>query len=159
LKTNACRLLDQMQIEYDVVMYEDGGQPLTATEVAIRIGFAVEQVFKTLVTRGQTTGVVLAVIPGSEELDLKRLAKASGNKTVEMVHQNELLPLTGYVRGGVSPIGCRKKYPVYIDEFAAACDRISVSAGLRGTQIVLSPHNLAKACEAEFADLIHRQGG
>ena len=111
-------------------------------------------IFKTLVARGDKSGVIMAVIGGDDELDLKALAKASGNKSVEMIALKELLPLTGYVRGGCSPLGAKKNYPVYLDARAATLEKISISAGQRGMQIVLSPQDLIRAVNATVAELV-----
>lgn len=154
MKTNAARLLDQLGIGYELREYESDEHTIGAEHVAQKVGLPLEQVFKTLVVRGDRTGVILAVVPGSEEVDLKKLAAASGNKSVEMVNQKEITPLTGYVRGGVSPLATKKKYPVYIDEIAQAWDIISVSAGLRGAQLLLGPDDLRAATGGSFAEIV-----
>jgi Cys-tRNA(Pro)/Cys-tRNA(Cys) deacylase len=123
---------------------------LSAPRVAAKIGMPPEQVFKTLVARGDRNGVLMACIPANTELDLKALAAASGNKKVELVAVKEVLPLTGYIRGGVSPIGVRKPYPFHLDETAILFDMISVSAGIRGCQLVLAPDDLARITEATY---------
>jgi len=117
-------------------------------------GLNLEMIFKTLVARGDKTGIIMAVIGGGDELNLKLLAKASGNKSVEMIALKELLPLTGYVRGGCSPLGAKKNYPVYLDSRALSQEKISVSAGQRGMQLVLSPQDLVRAANATVAELI-----
>lgn len=155
MKTNAARILDQLGFKYSIVQYEVDDTDLSAETVARKIGLPPEQVFKTLVVRGDRSGVLLAVIPGSSELDLKRLAAVSGDKRVEMVPLKEIQPLTGYVRGGVSPLGTKKKYPVYIDILAQAWDVISVSAGHRGVQILVKPDDLIAASEAIVCDITH----
>ena len=147
-KTNAARLLDKAKIEYELREYEVEETDLSAGNVARKIGFPLEQVFKTLVARGDKTGVILAVVSGGAEVDLKALAAISGNKKVDMVHLSEVLPLTGYVRGGVSPLGAKKNYPVYVDRKALEHPLISISAGQRGLQILLSPDALMKAAGA-----------
>ena len=148
-KTNAARMLDSAGIYYELREYPVDENDLSAPHVAEAVGMPPEQVFKTLVARGDRTGVLLACIPANTELDLKALAAASGNKKVELVAVKEVLPLTGYVRGGVSPIGTRKPYPLYLDETADLWDIISVSAGIRGCQLLLAPGDLARAVEAQ----------
>lgn len=141
-KTNAMRLLDAASIPYKTAQYEYDESDLSGVHAAKAIGMPAEQVFKTLVTRGDKTGILVFCIPVAEELDLRRAASVSGNKKVEMIHVKELLSLTGYVRGGCSPIGMKKKYPTYIDETAILFDEIAVSAGMRGEQIILTPASL-----------------
>ncbi len=153
-KTNAARILDNLKINYEIATYEVDEEDLSAVHVAETAGLDIEIVFKTLVARGDKSGVIMAVIGGGEELNLKSLAKASGNKSVEMIALKELLPLTGYVRGGCSPLGAKKNYPVYLDSKATAHKKISISAGQRGMQIILSPQDLIKATNATVADLI-----
>ena len=148
-KTNAARILDSAGIHYELREYQVDENDLSAPHVAEAIGMPPEQVFKTLVARGDRTGVLLACIPANSELDLKALAAASGNKKVELVAVKEVLPLTGYIRGGVSPVGTRKPYPLYLDETADLWDIISVSAGLRGCQLVLAPGDLARVVEVQ----------
>jgi Cys-tRNA(Pro)/Cys-tRNA(Cys) deacylase len=148
-KTNAARLLDQAGVLYELREYEVDEADLSAPHVAEAIGMPAEQVFKTLLARGDRTGVVLACIPGNTELDLKALAAASGNKKVELVPLKEVLALTGYIRGGVSPVGTKKPYPVYLDETADLWDVISVSAGIRGTQMLVAPDDLVRVTEAQ----------
>jgi Cys-tRNA(Pro)/Cys-tRNA(Cys) deacylase len=143
-KTNAVRLLDSLNIPYKLIEYEVDESDLSAENVAKKINLPLEQVFKTLVARGDKTGVFLACIPGGAELDLKTMAQTSGNKKVEMVPVKEILQLTGYVRGGVSPIGTKKQYPVYLDESAMKFPFISISAGARGSQIFISSGDLIK---------------
>ena len=147
-KTNAARLLDGAGVKYDLRAYTVDEDDLSAPQVAEKIGMPPEQVFKTLVARGDRTGVLMACIPANSELDLRALAAASGNKKVELVAVKEVLGLTGYIRGGVSPIGTRKAYPVYLDETAELWEAISVSAGVRGCQMVLSPEDLTRVSEA-----------
>ena len=153
-KTNAARILDKLGIDYEIKTYEVDENDLSAVHVAQVVGMDVKTVFKTLVTRGDKTGVIMAVIGGADEINLKSLAKASGNKSVEMIALKELLPLTGYVRGGCSPLGAKKNYPVFIDSRALNQEKISVSAGQRGMQIILSPKDLVTAANATVADLI-----
>ena len=152
-KTNAARILDGLSIDYDIKTYEVDETDLSAVHVAQVSGLDIEMIFKTLVARGDKTGIIMAVIGGGDELDLKALAKASGNKSVEMIALKELLPLTGYVRGGCSPLGAKKAYPVYLDSRALTLDKISISAGLRGMQIVLAPQDLIRAVNATTAKL------
>jgi Cys-tRNA(Pro)/Cys-tRNA(Cys) deacylase len=144
VKTNAARILDREGIHYELREYEVDEQDLSAPHVAEKIGMPPEQVFKTLVARGDRTGVVMAAIPANSELDLKALANASGNKKVELVAVKEVLGLTGYIRGGVSPVGVRKPYPFFLDETADLWDVISVSAGVRGCQMLLAPGDLVR---------------
>lgn len=155
-KTNAARILDELGIEYETKTYTVDESDLSAVHVAQVSGLNIEMIFKTLVARGDKTGIIMAVIGGGDELDLKALAKASGNKSVEMIALKELLPLTGYVRGGCSPLGAKKNYPVYLDSRALTLEKISISAGLRGMQLVLSPHDLVKAVNATVADIAFR---
>ena len=153
-KTNAARILDNLGIDYEIKTYEVDEEDLSATHVAETAGLDIEVVFKTLVARGDKTGIIMAVIGGGEELNLKSLAKASGNKSVQMISLKELFPLTGYIRGGCSPLGAKKNYPVFLDSKALAHEKISVSAGQRGMQLILSPQDLIKASNATVADLI-----
>lgn len=151
MKTNAVRVLDQAKIAYDLAPYEVDESDLSAETVAAKIGWPVERVYKTLAAKGDKTGVVLAVIATPQTLDLKALAAASGNKKVEMLALAEVLPVTGYVRGGVSPIGTKKRFPVYLDESARGLERISVSAGTRGLQVLIAPLDLARVTGAIWA--------
>lgn len=153
-KTNAMRLLDAAGVDYSVSGYEVDEEDLSGIHAAESMGVDPECVFKTLVARGERRGVLVFVIPVGEELDLKKCAAAAGDKRVELIHMKELLPLTGYIRGGCSPVGMKKKYPTYIDELAQLSDRIYVSAGKRGVQIIISPGELAEFTESVFADLI-----
>jgi Cys-tRNA(Pro)/Cys-tRNA(Cys) deacylase len=146
-KTNAARILDRAGIHYELREYAVDENDLSAPHVAAAIGMPPDQVFKTLVARGDRTGVLLAAIPASTELDLKSLAAASGNKKVELVPVKEVLGLTGYIRGGVSPVGTRKPYPLYLDETADLWDIVSVSAGMRGCQMLLAPDDLDRVVE------------
>ncbi len=152
-KTNAMRLLDRDGISYHTKEYEVDESDLSGEHVAVQLGLPVEQVFKTLVTRGEKNGIMVFCIPVAEELDFKKLATLTKDKKVEMIHVKELLGLTGYIRGGCSPIGMKKKYPTWIDETAILFDEIYVSGGVRGCQIVINPEDLAGCVEAEFADL------
>jgi len=149
-KTNAMRFLDSKKINYQVLEYTVDEDNLDAIHVAGQVNLPVNQVFKTLVVRGDKTGVMLACIPGDGELDLKLLAKTSKNKNVSMVALKEVLPLTGYIRGGVSPLGSKKSYPLYLDISAKNWSEISISAGLRGYQIVLAPDDLLNVLPQAF---------
>jgi Cys-tRNA(Pro)/Cys-tRNA(Cys) deacylase len=152
-KTNAARYLDRLKIDYTLVEYEVDESDLSAESVARKVNLPLEQVFKTLVARGDKTGVFMACIPGNTELDLKAMATVSGNKDVEMVHLGEIQPLTGYIRGGVSPIGTKKHYPVFLNESAVRFPLISISAGLRGCQIFISPGDLIKALDIKVCKI------
>ncbi len=141
-KTNAARLLDAAGIPYTLVPYEVDEEHLEASHVAEQLGEDLDRVFKTLVLRGDRTGLFVCVVPGSMEVDLRVAARISGNKNCAMIHVKELLPLTGYIRGGCSPIGMKKPLPTYIHESALLWDTIYVSAGVRGLQICLEPQAL-----------------
>lgn len=148
MKTNAVRILDKLSINYELKDYDVDPDDLSAESVATKIGFALEQVFKTLVARGDKNGVCLAVVPGDGQLDLKALAKLSGDRKCDVVSLKEVQPLTGYIRGGVTALACKKDYPVFVDENVYLFDVISVSAGVRGTQILLSPDDYITATKA-----------
>jgi len=150
-KTNSARILEAAGVPYELRQYEIDESDLSAPHVARAIGMPPEQVFKTLVARGDRAGVLLACIPANSELDLKALASASGNKKVELVAVKEVLGLTGYIRGGVSPVGTRKPYPLFLDETAELWDVLSVSAGVRGLQMLLSPGDLVRLTNAQIA--------
>lgn len=152
-KTNAARILDREGVRYELRTYDVDESDLSAPHVAEAIGMPPEQVFKTLVARGDREGVLLACIPGNMELDLKALAAASGNRKVELVAVKEVLGLTGYIRGGVSPIGTKKPYPLYLDETADLWDVISVSAGVRGCQMLLAPGDLSRIAAANLCEI------
>ena len=152
-KTNAARLLDQLGVPYEVREYEVDPDDLSAESVASKIGLPPEQTFKTLVARGDRSGVCLAVIPGNCELDLKALAGATGDKKVEVVPLKEVQPLTGYVRGGVTALAAKKDYPVFVDETIELWDVISVSAGIRGEQLLLAPSGYLSATRATVAPI------
>jgi len=154
-KTNAARILDKQGIKYELSEYEVDEMDLSATSVAEKLGQNIEQVFKTLVLHGDKNGIFVCVIPGGEELDLKKAAHISGNKNVSMVPVKEILGLTGYIRGGCSPLGMKKKYPTYIDESCILYDFIYVSAGMRGLQIKIAPQDLINAISCGVADLIY----
>ncbi len=152
-KTNAARFLNGLEIDYKLVEYEIDESDLSAESVARKVNLPPEQVFKTLVARGDKTGVLMASIPGDAELDLKVMASVSGDKKVEMVSVKEIQQLTGYIRGGVSPIGTRRRYPVFLDESAMRFPFISVSAGARGSQIFVSPKDLIKALDMKLCKI------
>ena len=154
--TNAMRLLTQAGIPFDTSEYPVDESDLSGVHAAAMLGVDADCVFKTLVARGERKGICVFVIPVAEELDLKKCAAATGDKKMEMIHVRELLGLTGYVRGGCSPVGMKKKYPTYIDEIATLFDRIYVSAGLRGQQLIINPEDLRSYTEATFADLTKR---
>ncbi len=145
MKTNATRILDGLGIKYTLSEYEVDPNDLTAETVAAKIGLPPEQVFKTLVVRGDRGGVYLVVVPGSAELDLKALARITGDRKVEMVPLSEVTQLTGYIRGGVTALGGKRDYPVFVDETIELFDTISISAGVRGTQMLLSPGDYLRA--------------
>ena len=153
VKTNAMRQLEVAGISYRTASYEYDESNLSGLHAAEQVGIPAEQVFKTLVTRGDKTGILVFCIPVDMELDLKKAAAVSGNKKLEMTHVKELLGLTGYIRGGCSPIGMKKKYPTFIDETAILFDEIAVSAGMRGEQIILNPEDLIRFVEAKEADV------
>ena len=157
-KTNVMRLLESAGIAYRTAEYEYDENSLSGLHAAEQIGIPAEQVFKTLVTRGDKTGILVFCIPVDMELDLKKAAAVSKNKKVEMTHMKELLALTGYIRGGCSPIGMKKKYPTFIDETCILFDEIAVSAGIRGEQVILSPEDLARFTEATEADITKEMG-
>ncbi len=152
-KTNAVRLLDTLGIAYVLRDYEVDPEDLSAKTVAAKIGMPIEQVFKTLVARGDRTGIFLAVIPGDCELDLKATAKSTGDRKVETVSLKEVQPLTGYIRGGVTALACKKAYPVWVDETFELFDEVSVSAGQRGLQIILNPTDYLRAVSGRIAEL------
>ena len=152
-KTNAMRQLDTAGIEYETDEYEYDESDLSGVHAAQALGVSEDEVFKTLVTRGDNNMLCVFVIPSGANLDLKKAAAASGNKRIEMIHLKELFDLTGYIRGGCSPIGMKKQFPTYIDETAVLFDKIYFSAGKRGVQIILPPETLADFIGAEFADL------
>jgi Cys-tRNA(Pro)/Cys-tRNA(Cys) deacylase len=156
-KTNAVRLLDQLAIRYELREYEVDPENLAAETVAAKIGLPAQQVFKTLVARGDRNGICMAVIPGDSELDLKALAAASGDRKVQLVPVKELQALTGYIRGGVTALAAKKDFPVYADESIELFDTISISAGLRGMQILIAPHDYLNVTKATLAALAPRK--
>ncbi len=153
-KTNVVRLLDQAGLAYELRTYDVDENDLSAENVAAKIGLPLEQVFKTLLCQGDTTGYLFALLPAGTELDLRRLAKASGNKRAEVVPLRDVQTVTGYVRGGVSPLAAKKSYPVFIDETVQLWDQVSLSAGMRGLQVLLAPNDLIRITAATLADLI-----
>jgi Cys-tRNA(Pro)/Cys-tRNA(Cys) deacylase len=153
-KTNAIRILEALNVVHETISYEFNEDEIDAISVAHKIGADPDTVFKTLVARGDKTGIVVFIIPGPVELNLKKAATASGNKSVEMIRLVELLPLTGYIRGGCSPVGMKKPYPSFIDETALLFDHVYVSAGVRGMQMKLSPEDLRSCIGATYSDLI-----
>lgn len=152
-KTNAVRLIEQARIPCRESFYSYDENDLNGNHAAKAIGMPPEQVFKTLVARGERTGIHVFCIPVCCELDLKKAAKTAGDKSIEMVPVKQLLNLTGYIRGGCSPVGMKKKYPTHFDESAQLWDEIAVSAGARGHQMILSPMALAKYIDADFTDI------
>lgn len=150
LKTNAARILDKNKISYELIVYPVDEADLSAISVAQKVGLPIEQLYKTLVVRGDKTGVIVACIQGDHELHLKGLASLSGNKKVEVVSLKEVQPLTGYIRGGVSPIGMKKHYPVFIDLEIKRHEKITLSAGLRGLQFYMSPIDLISVTKAQL---------
>ena len=153
-KTNAARLLDAAGIAYELVPYEVDENDLAAAHIAQQLGEPLEQVFKTLVLKGDRSSYFVCVLPGGEELDLKKAAKVSGNKSCDLIPMKELLPVTGYIRGGCSPVGMKKAFPTYIEESAQLYDYIYVSAGVRGLQFKIAPDALTGYVGAVYADLI-----
>ena len=153
VKTNALRLLDKAGISYETREYEVDEDDLSGVTVAKKIGLQAEQVFKTLVVKGDKTGVFLSAIPTDMELDLKKLAESSGNKKVDLVPLKDVQNLTGYIRGGVSPVGTKKQYTLYLDSRAEHFQFISLSAGVRGCQMFLNPMELSKILEVTLKDI------
>jgi Cys-tRNA(Pro)/Cys-tRNA(Cys) deacylase len=158
VKTNAVRILEEAQVPFDLREYEVDPDDLAAETVARKIGLPASQVFKTLVVRGDRNGVALAVIPGDAELNLKALAKATGDRKAELAPLKEVQPLTGYIRGGVTALACKRDYPIYLDETAILYDVISISAGVRGTQVLLNPYDYARITRATLAEIASPKG-
>ena len=152
-KTNVARLLDKAKVKYELIPYDVDENDLSAIHVAESLGEDIEQVFKTLVLHGEKSGYFVCVIPGEHEIDLKLAAKVSGNKKCDLIPMKELLPLTGYIRGGCSPIGMKKHFPTYIHDSCNDFTYIYVSAGIRGLQIRLAPQDLIKESRAEICTL------
>lgn len=159
MKTNAMRALDTLGIPYEIREYDFDPDDLGAEKVAEKVGLPPEQVFKTLVARGDRHGVLLAVVAADAELDFKALARLSDNKTVEMVSLKEVQPLTGYIRGGVTALAGKRDYPVYVDELMQLFDVIAVSAGVRGQQMLLAPDDYLRATRATVAPISRAAGG
>lgn len=154
-KTNAARLLDRAGIAYELIPYEVDENDLAATHVAESLGEPIERVYKTLVLRGDRNGHFVCVVQGDREVDLKAAAKASGNKSADLIPMKELLPTTGYIRGGCSPIGMKRRFPTFIDSSCEAFDYIYISAGVRGLQLRIAPSDLARFVGAELAAVEH----
>ncbi len=157
MKTNAARLLDSLGIAYELRTYEVDPEDLAAETVAAKIGLPAEQVFKTLLARGDRNGPCFAVIPGNYELDYRKLAALSEDRKVELVSLKEVQPLTGYIRGGVTVLGAKKDYPVFADETIELWDVISISAGVRGTQILLAPADYLRVTNATLGEIAHEK--
>jgi Cys-tRNA(Pro)/Cys-tRNA(Cys) deacylase len=153
MKTNAIRILDTLKIPYQLLSYEVDPEDLAAESTAAKLGLPPEQVFKTLVTRGDRTGICLAVIPGNTQLDLKALARLSGNRKVEPVALKEVQPLTGYIRGGVTALACKRDYPVYVDETIELFEQVAISAGMRGLMVQLAPADYLQAAQATVGSI------
>lgn len=153
-KTNAVRLLDTAKVKYSLREYEVDDHDVSADHVALSLGLSPETLYKTLVLKGNIDPYIVAVIPGNAQLDLKKIAKASGNKNCEMLPMKDLLAVTGYIRGGCSPIGMKKLFPTFIEEAAQLEEEISISAGKRGLQMILNPNDLATLTQAIWSDLI-----
>lgn len=153
-KTNAARLLDKAKIKYELVPYEVDENDLAATHIATQLGEDIRQVFKTLVLKGDKTRYFVCVVPGDAEVDLKKAAKVSGNKKVDLIPMKELLPTTGYIRGGCSPVGMKKAFPTYFHSTCMDFDYIYVSAGVRGLQLKIAPADLVKYVRASVAEII-----
>jgi Cys-tRNA(Pro)/Cys-tRNA(Cys) deacylase len=158
LKTNAARILDDLGIRYELREYTFDESDLSAETVAAKVGLAADQVFKTLVARGDRHGVCFAVLPGNTELDLKALARLTGDRSTDTVPLKEVQPLTGYIRGGVTALGAKKRYPVFADETIELFDVISVSSGARGTQMLLHPADYLRATGAKVGPIARAKG-
>ncbi|UQA58472.1 Cys-tRNA(Pro) deacylase [Polyangium aurulentum] len=155
MKTNAARILDALGVRYELRAYEVDPDDLTAETVARKIGLPLDQVWKTLVARGDRTGVLLAVVAGNAQLDLKALARLAGDRKVDTVPLKEVQPLTGYIRGGVTALGAKKDYPVFVDETIELFDVVSISAGMRGLQILLAPSDYLRVVKATVGPISH----
>ncbi len=156
-KTNAARILDRIKINYELVEYKVDADDLSAVHVAETAGLPIEQVYKTLVLRGDKNGIFVCIVPGGMEIDLKKAAKASQNKRAEMIKMNDLEPLTGYIRGGCSPLGMKKNYPIYIDRSGLDKPFIYISAGVRGMQIKIASDDLVFVTKAMISDLMEEE--
>ena len=155
-KTNAARILDELGLPYELAAYEVDENNLSAVHAAASVGENIDQVYKTLVLKGDKTGFFVCVIPGGKELDLKAAARASGNKSCEMLHVKDLMPVTGYIRGGCSPLGMKKHFPTFVEQACLNWDFIYVSAGKRGLQLKIKPQDLLKAAAAQTAVLVRQ---
>ncbi|MBQ4526901.1 MAG: Cys-tRNA(Pro) deacylase [Clostridia bacterium] len=155
-KTNAMRMLDKAKIEYTPLEYAVDDSDLSGTNIARSVGMDYSEVFKTLVAKGDKTGTIVMCLPVDKEVDLKKLAQVSGNKKVEMVHVKDLLSLTGYIRGGCSPVGMKKKFPTYICDTCTKHEKITVSAGIKGCQLLLKVSDLISYTEAKVCDFISK---
>jgi Cys-tRNA(Pro)/Cys-tRNA(Cys) deacylase len=155
-KTNAARILDRLKISYELIEYEVNESDLSAVHLAATAGIPIELVYKTLVLEGDKNGNFVFIIPGGEEIDLKKAALASANKKIAMIKMKDIEPLTGYIRGGCSPLGMKKNFPVYIDQSAFEHPSIYISAGVRGMQIKLAPKDLLNACKAKSIEITQK---
>lgn len=154
VKTNAARILEKKRVQFELLTYEVDENNLSAVHIAHQKGLPVASVFKTLVLRGDRQGIFVCLIPATDEVDLKKAAKASGNKSCSLIHVKELLGLTGYIRGGCSPVGMKKQFPTYIHESCLQSDKIYISGGARGIQLKLSPADLIQVCQMTVAPLV-----
>ena len=157
IKTNAMRMLTAAKIPFEVLEYEVDESDLSGMHIAEQVGYPPEQMVKTLVAKGDKTGPLVFCIPVAEEIDLRRAATITGNKRIEMIHVKDLLALTGYIRGGVSPIGMKKKFPTWVHESALQFERITVSSGTRGAQLLLDRAALLRFVDAKTADLVAKK--
>ena len=157
IKTNAMRMLCAAKIPFEILEYEVDENDLSGIHIAEQVGYPPEQMFKTLVAKGDKTGLLVFCVPVAEEIDLRRTAAITGNKKIEMIHVKDLLALTGYIRGGVSPIGMKKKFPTWVHESALQFDRITVSSGTRGAQLLLDRDALLRFIDAKTADLTSKK--
>ena len=153
-KTNAVRIVESLGIAYTMAPYQVGAEHVDAVTVARQLGISPDIIYKTLVAHDEQNQIFVFCVPANAELDLKKAARVAGAKRMELINLKDLLPLTGYVRGGCSPIGMKKKYPVFLDELSSLCEKIYVNAGAKGLQMVLAPADLQQICEARLCDLI-----
>jgi Cys-tRNA(Pro)/Cys-tRNA(Cys) deacylase len=156
-KTNAARILDRLKVNYELIEYEVDENDLSAVHVAETAGVPIERIYKTLVLQGDKNGIFVCIVPGGKEIDLKKAAFISLNKKAAMIKMNDLEPLTGYIRGGCSPLGMKKNYPIFIDQSAFNQSFIYISAGIRGMQIKIAPLDLVSATKAIKADLVEEE--
>ena len=152
-KTNAMRMLDIAKVPYEVIEYEVDENDLSGTHIADQVGLPYEMVFKTIVTKGDKTGFCVFCLPCHKEIDFKAAARASGNKSIEPLHVKDLLNVTGYIRGGCSPVGMKKKFPTYFDSSAESLDKLTVSAGMRGAQLLLDAKTIVSFTEAAYCEI------